>query len=97
MIRILPSRSVYATTRTRSVADRPRLRNRASPSECAGSGIEVNNRHDAATYLVLDLLVVSKQIGSRYAFEIVTIFGFSSLSAWKSGSVARHRSLIDPS
>ena len=51
----------------------------------------------SSSYLLSTLFVVSKQLGSRYALEIVTIFGFSSLSAWNSGSVARHSSLIEPS
>src|SRR5262249_6942276 len=36
------------------------------------------------------LTAVLKHTGSRYPRETVTMFGFASLSAWNTGSVARH-------
>ena len=36
------------------------------------------------------LMPALKQTGSRYPRDTVTSFGLSSLSAWNSGSVARH-------
>ena len=59
-----------------------RLPFRRAPSGACSVRPELNHEQSRhGCYLLTVFFVVSKQLGSRYPFEMVTIFGFSSLIA----------------